>query len=106
MDQLVFGALISVMLIKTFCMYLINFPFAVSNKSNSRAWSDGTHKFFMDLWQRGLAAEVGLCLLPMVRLTSESGYETADWMGIPFGGTRLTDRQLELISRDGKKEYT
>lgn len=61
----------------------------------------------MDLWQQGLAAEVGLALLPMVRLTGdESGYATAEWMHIPYGGSRLTDRQLELLSRDYQKRFT
>lgn len=60
----------------------------------------------MDLWRQGLAAEVGLALLPMVRLTSESNYENADWMHIPYGGTRLNKQQLEKISRDYKKSFT
>lgn len=60
----------------------------------------------MDLWRQGVASEVGLCLLPMVRLTSESKYEDADWMPIPYGGTRLTDRQLQLLSRDYQKRFT
>lgn len=71
-----------------------------------RAWSAQTHKLFLDLWRQGLAAEVGLALLPMLRLTSESKYEDADWISIPYGGTRLTDRQLELLSGAYKKKFT
>lgn len=71
-----------------------------------RDWSERTHKFFMDLWQRGLAADVGLALLPMMRLTSESKYEDADWMHIPYGGSRMSDRQLERVSAEFQKRFT
>lgn len=71
-----------------------------------REWSEQTHKFFMALWKQGLANEVGLSLLPMMRLTSQSKYEDADWISIPYGGHRLSDKQLESLGRDYKKRFT
>lgn len=70
-------------------------------------WSGETHDFFYDLWRNGLAAEVGLCLQPMMRLTTDpKGYPEPSWKDIVFGCKKLDAIELENLSREHGKTYT
>lgn len=68
-------------------------------------WSKHTHDFFLKLWQSGDAYEAGVCLLPVVQLTTDSGGVQAPWRNIVFGCTDLNTKTLEQYSKEHKRHY-
>lgn len=74
---------------------------------NVRKWSKETHEFLHELWKNGLAAELGICLLPMVRVTSSNDQQDEPmWTDIPFGFKKLTSEQLAVYSNEHGIKYT
>lgn len=68
-------------------------------------WSKDTHDFYLKLWQSGDAHEAGICLLPVVQLTTESGGVQAPWRNIVFGCTDLDANAIERYSKEHKCNY-
>uniref|UniRef100_A0A1L8E2I9 Putative d-aspartate oxidase n=1 Tax=Nyssomyia neivai TaxID=330878 RepID=A0A1L8E2I9_9DIPT len=69
-------------------------------------WSEDTHQFFHDLWRNGFAQEVGVCLHPIISVSSDKKYDIPKWSKIPFGCTSLSKDQLRVLSNEHKKNYT
>lgn len=70
-------------------------------------WSSDTHKFFLELWKSGLAAEAGVCLQPMIRISTDpNGYPEPSWKNIVYGLQTLNESQLKEISKEYKKKFT
>lgn len=68
-------------------------------------WSKDTHDFFLKLWQSGDASEAGVCLLPVVELTTESGGVQAPWRHLVFGCTDLDAKTVEQYSKEHRRDY-
>lgn len=68
-------------------------------------WSKDTHDYFQKLWQNGDAYEAGICLLPVIQLTTESGGINAPWRHIVFGCTDLDAKAIEQYGRMHKRNY-
>lgn len=75
--------------------------------ANVRKWSKETHDFLHEMWQNGFAAELGICLQPMVRISSKNEETDARmWADIPFGYKKLTSEQLAVFSKEHGIDYT
>lgn len=73
----------------------------------NRKWSSETHEFFGDLWSAGLANDLGVCLQPVLRLTTNSeGYPKPSWQNIVYGCEKLSEQQLRSLSAEHKRNYT
>lgn len=70
-----------------------------------RKWSKDTHDFFLKLWQNGDALEAGVCLLPVVQMTIESGGVQVPWRNIVFGCTDLDAKAIERYGKEHKLNY-
>jgi D-amino-acid oxidase len=61
----------------------------------------------LDLWQKGKAAEVGICMIPVYRLTTEpGGYPDPEYKNVVFGYTRLNEKQLNQLIKEHGRNYT
>lgn len=72
-----------------------------------RQWSKENYEFYIELWRNGLAGEVGLSMMPAIRVTNDpSGYTNPIWSDIPLGFTRLNEDELERLSKEYGQKFT
>lgn len=61
----------------------------------------------MELWKNGLADEAGICLQPMIRISTDpNGYPEPAWKNIVYGLQTLNEKQLKEISNEYNKKFT
>lgn len=70
-----------------------------------RKWSKDTHDYFHKLWKNGDAFEAGVCLLPVIRLTTDSQPYTPLWSDIVFGYTELNKNASERLCAQHERNY-
>lgn len=70
-----------------------------------RKWSKDTHDFFHKLWKNGDAAEAGVSLLPVIRITTESKGFDVTWRDVVFGCTELNEKSIERFSQQHNRNY-
>lgn len=68
-------------------------------------WSKDTHDFFLKLWRNVDAFEAGVCLVPVVQLTTEPGGVDAPWRHLVFGCTDLDTKTIEQYSKEHNRDY-
>lgn len=70
-------------------------------------WSKASHDFFYELWKNGLAEEVGVTMVPIYRLTTESECQQDPcWKNIVFGFKVLDENELRLLGTEHGRNYT
>ncbi|KAL7297359.1 hypothetical protein TKK_0009749 [Trichogramma kaykai] len=83
-------------------------PFVLENTDPTKIlrWSTLTHRWMENFWKKGLAADIGLCLLPLYRVTHKpEGYPLPDWASAAYGAYELSDDELESFNRRHKSKY-
>lgn len=68
-------------------------------------WSKDTHDYFHKLWKDGEAAEAGVSLLPVIRMTTEDVPYDVPWKDVVFGCTDVSKETLARISAQQKRNY-
>lgn len=68
-------------------------------------WSKDTHDFFLKLWQNGDGYEAGVCLIPVIVLTTEANGINAPWRDIVFKCMDLNAESIERFSEEQQRNY-
>lgn len=69
-------------------------------------WSKGMHDFLQELWLSEDAGEAGICLIPVIRLTTTDTPVDDFWKDIVYGCQELTPELLREYNRNRVKKYT
>ncbi|KAL2712211.1 D-aspartate oxidase [Vespula squamosa] len=83
-------------------------PFLLGDtpKEDIFKWAGRTHRLFEKLWRTGLAKETGLCLLPIIRVTSENNHTNEiPWIKLVYGIHSLTIDELKKLNEEHKSNY-
>lgn len=65
------------------------------------------HLFLEQIWLSEDAGEAGVCLVPCVRLSSDSNVIVGDfWRDIVYGAVELTAEQLEVYNKGRDVKFT
>ncbi|XP_043487756.1 D-amino-acid oxidase [Polistes fuscatus] len=75
-----------------------------TSKEDISKWAGKTHRLFEQFWKSGLAKEVGLCLLPTTRVTSETN-DDLSWLKLVYGVHHLTKDELTKLNKEHKSNY-
>ena len=64
------------------------------------------HDFLQQLWLSEDAGEAGICLIPVVRLTTNNAVMDDFWKDIVYGAEELSQKQLDEYNVGRVNKYT
>ena len=64
------------------------------------------HDFLQQLWLSEDAGEAGICLIPVVRLTTTNAVMDDLWKHIVYGAEELSQKQLDEYNVGRVNKYT
>lgn len=71
-----------------------------------RKWSKVSHDFFHELWKSEKAAEAGICLVSVIRVTNDNSDPTyCFWRKNVFGFQDLNEKQLDALRKTHRRGY-
>ncbi|XP_061398284.1 D-aspartate oxidase-like [Musca vetustissima] len=83
-------------------------PFLLGGTPTAKVhqWSKGMHDFLEELWLSEDAGEAGVCLLPVIRLTTADTPVDDFWKDIVYGCHEMTEEMLKEYNENRTKKYT
>lgn len=64
-----------------------------------------SHDFFHELWRSGKAAETGIALVSVIRVTTEDDSTFCYWRNNVFGFHDLNENQLNSLRKAHQRDY-
>uniref|UniRef100_A0A1A9UUS3 FAD dependent oxidoreductase domain-containing protein n=1 Tax=Glossina austeni TaxID=7395 RepID=A0A1A9UUS3_GLOAU len=82
-------------------------PYLLGDTSAAKVhqWSKGMHDFLENLWISEDAGEAGICLTPVIRVTTTDIPQADFWKDIVYGFKHLTQSQLDELNRNRAKKF-
>ncbi|XP_043279126.1 D-aspartate oxidase isoform X2 [Venturia canescens] len=68
-------------------------------------YGGATHRWLEHFWKRGLAQEIGLSLIPVIRVRRGEGFAMPEWKSEVYGAAELSQEELKKLSDEHKTNY-
>ncbi|KAM7348607.1 D-amino acid oxidase 2 [Cochliomyia hominivorax] len=83
-------------------------PYLLGDTPTSKVhkWSKGMHDFLEELWLSEDAGEAGICLIPVVRLTTADTPVDDFWKDIVYGCAPMSDKDIAEYNVNRTNKYT